>query len=77
MAVSEASAELLRIDRTRLLTANVHLERSNIELRGALEHDKDPEYQQAIEARGAPPPSFLRAVMNVRPRSSWARGMHA
>ena len=56
MAESQASAELLRIDRARLLTANLHLERSNIELREALQEEPDPDYQQAIEAYPPPPP---------------------
>ena len=58
MSEEPASAELLRLERARLQHANVHLERSNIELREALRAEYDAELQSAVEARCMPPPPF-------------------
>ena len=61
MSETPASAELLRLERARLQHANVHLERSNLELREALRDGHDPDLQLAVEVRCSdprpPPPS--------------------
>ena len=56
MSETPGSAELLRLERARLQHANVHLERSNLELREALREAFDPDLQLAVEVRWHPPP---------------------
>ena len=56
MSETPASAELLRLERARLQHANVHLERSNLELLEALREAYDPDLQLAVEVRWTPPP---------------------
>ena len=63
MSETPASAELLRLERARLQHANVHLERSNLELREALREEHDTDLQLAVAVRCPPPPPLPSSLL--------------